>query len=125
MARMAAEQAQDAAVEAANAEVAQKVMKRGPRVMPHEEFDRTLEFIWNKTMLKTVLGKREWGHESPISQLSEEEFQKEFLAALQTFVDMWPEEGMKWELPEIENWIVYEPAPLSQKRSGATWDPHA
>lgn len=113
-----AQQAVEASAEAQNHQVAQRLLRRGPRQLRSTQFDRTLEFVWSKMVSTKEKGKTEMV-DSPISKLSEEEFQQQFVAALQDFCDGTVRAGgPQWELPAIESFLLYQPVPKARREGG-------
>lgn len=118
MAEAMAQQALEESAEAQNAQVAQRLLQRGPRQLPSTQFDRTLEFVWSKMVMKKDKGRTEMV-DSPISKLGEEEFQQQFAAALQDFCDRTVRAGgPKWEVPAIEAFLLYQPVPKTRREGG-------
>lgn len=137
LARFAAEQAERAAAEAegassgrataANAAVARQMLR--DRKMGYnlrkEAYDRVIEFFWDTHTYKFVGGKAQFGVASPISELSEEDFQAAFAEGLKAFCEAnQPDGGLQWAVPEIEEWMVYEPKPAKSKK-GKEMKPYA
>eukprot|EP00931_Biecheleriopsis_adriatica_P100903 TRINITY_DN76139_c0_g1_i1.p1 TRINITY_DN76139_c0_g1~~TRINITY_DN76139_c0_g1_i1.p1 ORF type:complete len:602 (-),score=134.20 TRINITY_DN76139_c0_g1_i1:105-1823(-) len=104
---------------AANAAIARQVLGRPAHELRRQAYDRVVEFYWDKVTWTWNKGRAEFGANSPICELSEEDFEQELISALKKLC----EAHSDLSEPGIEDVLVYEPDPA--KKKGKEPKPHA